>query len=495
MGKDIVFELIKSMNQAEKRYFRRYSTLHSENKNNKYIELFELIDKSKTYDKNKIQKILCLKHFAQNKKHLMSKLLDSLREYNKGKTIESKSAITAIDIVELQKRGLQKQAKKSLKVAKNLSFKSERHLEHLKLMQMETTLLREETNIRELENHLKKLKAQLNTSIDILQNELEYEQEYLNMVKWNKEIEFVRTKKELEKLQKIILNPIFKNDKKALSSKAKIYYYYIKGICHFFTGNFQKSADNFKCQLSIFEHNPQNKETNPIQYIRCIGNLCLLQTKLEDQDNFITNFKRLEQTPYYSEKIDDYKLYLTSMLRLMNLVQNKHYKQAATLIEERKRTVITSINPSDEWYMEWLYFTFDSVTTYMNLGDYNEALRHLNLYLNKADENLKLDSFCIARVLNLLIHFELDNYDLLEYILVSTKRYLEGRERLLKFENIVLEFIKNSLNVGPNKEQEILFVKLRKDLNKLKTDPFEKHVFQYFDFTNMIDNRIKKHLN
>ena len=62
---------------------------------------------------------------------------------------------------------------------------------------METTLLREETNIRELETHLKELKAQLNTSIDILQNELEYEQEYLNMVKWNKKIEFVRTKKEL----------------------------------------------------------------------------------------------------------------------------------------------------------------------------------------------------------------------------------------------------------------------------------------------------------
>ena len=91
------------------------------------------------------------------------------------------------------------------------------------------------------------------------------------MVKWNKKIEFARTTKELQELDKVLSNPIFKNDTKPLSSKAKIYYQYIKGLYHFFTGNFHKSVDNFQKQLSTFENNPQFKETNPIQYIRCIG--------------------------------------------------------------------------------------------------------------------------------------------------------------------------------------------------------------------------------
>ena len=47
MSKDVVFELIKSMSQAEKRYFKRYATLHSENRTNKYVRLFELLGKQK----------------------------------------------------------------------------------------------------------------------------------------------------------------------------------------------------------------------------------------------------------------------------------------------------------------------------------------------------------------------------------------------------------------------------------------------------------------
>ena len=52
MKKDTIFELIKSMTQNEKRYFKRYSTLHSENKDNIYVSLFEKMDSMKKFNEH-----------------------------------------------------------------------------------------------------------------------------------------------------------------------------------------------------------------------------------------------------------------------------------------------------------------------------------------------------------------------------------------------------------------------------------------------------------
>ena len=40
------------------------------------------------------------------------------------------------------------------------------------------------------------------------------------------------------------------------------------------------------------------------------------------------------------------------------------------------------------------------------IGKFEDALTFINEYLNTADPKLKQDSYCIARVINLLIHFE-----------------------------------------------------------------------------------------
>ena len=56
MKNDVVFSLIKSMTQSEKRYFRRYSTLHSETKENRYVQLFNYMDGAKHYDASALKR-------------------------------------------------------------------------------------------------------------------------------------------------------------------------------------------------------------------------------------------------------------------------------------------------------------------------------------------------------------------------------------------------------------------------------------------------------
>ena len=65
-----VFDIIHSMSQAEKRYFRRYSTLQSESKKPRYVQLFEYMEGSKKYDASALKRRFGAKYYAQEKRHL-----------------------------------------------------------------------------------------------------------------------------------------------------------------------------------------------------------------------------------------------------------------------------------------------------------------------------------------------------------------------------------------------------------------------------------------
>ena len=88
-----------------------------------------------------------------------------------------------------------------------------------------------------------------------------------------------------------------------------------------------------------------------------------------------------------------------------------------------------------------------------------------------------------------MVHSELDNADLLPYILRSTYRFLLKQQRLYTFEKRVIEFIRNLPNVS-SKEIISAYKKLKLDLIKLSRDPYEKKAMNFFGFINWLDTKI-----
>jgi len=142
-------------------------------------------------------------------------------------------------------------------------------------------------------------------------------------------------------------------------------------------------------------------------------------------------------------------------------------------------------------YVERNYFTFKSTAAYLGTGENRKALRIINAYINAADRELKQDSYAFAMILNLLIHFELDNSDLLEYTLKSTHRYLKSRKRLFEFEKAMMNFIKDATVAHSTKDLVAHFKKLQKGLIVIKDDKFESAVFEYFDINDWLESKLK----
>lgn len=90
--RDALYDLIKSLTQNEKRYFKIYASRHTIGKENKYVKLFESIDKLNNYDeaklKAKIKKESFAGHLAASKNYLYNLILECLDIYHKDSSID-----------------------------------------------------------------------------------------------------------------------------------------------------------------------------------------------------------------------------------------------------------------------------------------------------------------------------------------------------------------------------------------------------------------------
>jgi len=125
-------------------------------------------------------------------------------------------------------------------------------------------------------------------------------------------------------------------------------------------------------------------------------------------------------------------------------------------------------------------------------ADNEKAIDYLNKIINeKAD--LRTDLQCYARLLHLIAHYELGNFDLLEYLIKSVYRYMARMENLSKVEEEVFTFLRRSFRVGAHALKPE-FEKLLETLKKYERNPLETRAFSYLDIISWMESKIH-HVN
>ena len=111
--------------------------------------------------------------------------------------------------------------------------------------------------------------------------------------------------------------------------------------------------------------------------------------------------------------------------------------------------------------------------------------------LNDNENTLRKDLFSYARLFNLVIHFELQNYDLLEYITKSTQRYLVRRQRDYELEKLVIDHLRKLIRESKSKNTITKFTEFKCQLTELVTEPEDQIVLKYFDFVSWLNSKIE----
>jgi tetratricopeptide (TPR) repeat protein len=119
------------------------------------------------------------------------------------------------------------------------------------------------------------------------------------------------------------------------------------------------------------------------------------------------------------------------------------------------------------------------------------ALRWVNRILNTTYPNVRPDIQSYTRILNLIVHLDLGNIDLLESAITSAERFLKKNKMLYKMEYLFFDLMRNTLKLSHEKDKLKLFHTLKEKVMDLKNDPLENNAFSHFDYLEWIEKKLR----
>src|SRR5205085_6223491 len=94
-----------------------------------------------------------------------------------------------------------------------------------------------------------------------------------------------------------------------------------------------------------------------------------------------------------------------------------------------------------------LVFYYKIASLYFGAGVFDKAIDYLNKIINwKVD--LRTDLQCYSRLLHLIAHYELGNFQLLEYLAKSVYRFMAKMDNLNAVEEEMFQFLRRSFQVN-----------------------------------------------
>lgn len=491
---DNLFSLIKSLTKSEKRYFKIIASKKSEDgKSNNYLQLFNAIDKQEEYDEDKIirqfSKATFIKHLPSEKNYLYFTILKALVLYHEGNLqfIELDEIRHCATI--LYNKGLYDQCNKMLTKARKLAISYELFPELLSVAKLQLELLPMiAPSADDLENGFEAILNDEQLAFQKLENINQYHKLYskfLYLIRVNGEL--IRNETERNQFKEIMENKLMKDEQYATCYKSKEIYFFITSTYSFISGHLEHAYESGLRGLAFLSSN-LGKLTSVAIYSARLSNqseYCLRMGKFDECEKLLEQLKNIETTSTL-EKSKNFYRYHDLMLRLE--IAKGNFEEALKLvqpIEEGIKLYEENIHMSRVINMHY-YIAY----AYFGKGDYRTSLRWVSKIIsNKTD--LRSDILCFSRLLNLILHIELDNQLQLEYVFKATYSYFSKRERLYKLEDYFLKFLKKNITPLNPKTQRESFLSFKTELVQQLNDPHEHRALEYFDFISWLDSKIQ----
>jgi hypothetical protein len=133
--------------------------------------------------------------------------------------------------------------------------------------------------------------------------------------------------------------------------------------------------------------------------------------------------------------------------------------------------------------------TFYLAYARMMLGQYTAALERLVPLLNTSDQ-LRPEIQTWARLLQMMIHYEQGNIELIPYLWRSIYRALRKRNALYRFERILLGFLRGLVDIHNDGDLRRAFGTLRDELGVLANDPYESETVTLFNAVLWLEKKL-----
>ncbi|MGQ0829271.1 MAG: hypothetical protein ACT4ON_12855, partial [Bacteroidota bacterium] len=426
-----------------------------------------------------------LKQLPRVKNYLHNLILKSMNAYHADSSSNTTLNELMAAITFLLNKSLYKQCNKLIIKAKKIAQESENHLKVLEVIGLERRLANE-ANIGAL-NHIAHEEEKIWQILDNIRDYKKINDQIYLVTSSQGKVRNLDTQKQLKEIMAL---PLLSNENKALSYEAKLRYYNIHAFYADLIGDIASAYRQRKKQVALMEGYPNRIEDAPNTYVTLINNLMTSQLGLKKFNEINIYLKELRRIPARST-ITQARIFSNSFnMELAMLLTLGKFEQGIALVSEIEEGLVQFKDKIIKQHIFNFYMNISNA--YFGVEDYSKALLWINKLFELKEINTRQDIQALARIYNLIIHFELKNSLLLPYSALSTYRFLIKRNTLYKSEKIILRFIKNYPSLTDNKEITNAFKNLKKEISSLLDDPFEKRAFEFFDLMSWLESKIEK---
>ncbi len=484
-----LFQLIKSLSKSEKRYFKVFVKRHtSEKGKNNYEILFNYIEKQEHYCEKRLVSDLkghaLLNKLSIAKARLYDNILKALDAYYAEKSIDQKlrSELHYIEI--LFNKSLYVQCKKRVQSAKKQAIKYDKNLSLAQFINWERKLIEKDNYIHTSIPALEKMVNEEKELFHKLTSEAKLWEEKSILFKHINTKGRTRSNEEVNALKATIgtkLEQLLPNKE---DYKQQYLYYHTKAAYCFAIHDVECSFQSLKNLISLVENHPNSFSERPNILFAELNNIIYLALQLnysKEAQQYNTKLKAL-YISLLPEASDDLKIKLKSSyfsLQLAIVKTNPTMCLHHNIKEETVQFIEINKEKINEQRLAYLYYNLAAVD-FIN-HQYNESLKKINTILNSINIDNAQEIYGFAQLLNLLIHTKLGNNELVNYMIKSTKRFLETRNKFFQFEKTVLTFTKKIANTEDEHDKQALYKDFADELILLKNNKFEQVAFQYLD--------------
>ncbi len=437
-----LFYLVQSMSPSEKRYFKLYTGSAQAN----YQRLFNFIEKQHEPDDAAIRKHFKNEPFTRQlhvaKIYLSDLILEALRNYHNDTTVYSSILNLLRDTELLFTKELYDLCRQKLDKAGQLALAYEKDtlLLEVQAWRRKLMLAASPGNAQELQ----RIDAQEKTSLANLGD--------LNYL-WEQTHAVFRRYQDKNFMQELEL-------KNPATLQSKTLLQHVKYLSYFMTGQPALAEKAVARLVDTIEQMPARITDDPSPYITAISNLISIligQQRWHEIDGLLAKMRkapalyRLNHSSRFTQRL---------WLRIFNLELEVYrdtgqMTKALPLIKEIERFLqARRTEEIPDNYRIMLYYQIAAI--YFSKGSFSPALKWINHLLNHNFGDTRTELQCYARLVNLLIHFELNNIIVLRYSIDSARRFFKKKKFNTPFAQEVLR-LATQLSHAPAGKYPIIF--------------------------------------
>jgi len=491
---DSLFLLIRSLEKSEKRNFKLYVKRNSNNTEDlKITRLFDALDKMTTYDEEQLlkkNKWIKKQQLSNMKAHLYRQILSSLRLISDDANIDIQLHEQMAYARILYNKGLYIQSLRILDKLKEYAreYNQVTYLQQVLFFEKKIEALYITRSMQDRADRLAEEAIEVNERLSIITR---LSNLALQLYSWYIKHGHARNEEEGKAVERLFVKELPEEAESYEGFYEKLYLSQCYCWYAFIRQDFIQYYRHTQRWVDLFEQQPIMKDVESAHYIKGLHNLLSAQFDL-------LNYKKFTEVLH---QFEEFAASSIASLHENNKLQIFVYLNTARLnkffMEGKFTEGLEFVPYLEEKLQEFepyldrhrvLVFYYKIASLYFGAGEFENAIDYLNKIMNwKVD--LRTDLQCYSRLLHLIAHYELGNFDLLEYLAKSVYRFMAKMENLNMVEEEIFRFLRKSLHMSSNM-LEIEFKNLLFKLKQQQSNPYATRAFFYLDIISWLESKI-----